>query len=170
MQIEQGNMKDLSRFAGGSFDVVWHSHSLVFVDDAARVLREVGRVLAPGGVYVVSTVHPTTMRLYGGWTGSGWQPRSAYFDDGPIAPDPDWAWEHDGRKIVAPTIEFGHRFETIINGMAEAGLVVDGLWELRPEALEPRRKREKKIVPGSDAHLHSLFPAYIQVRGRKPPL
>ncbi len=166
----QGNMKDLSRFPDDSFDVVWHSHSLVFVDDAARVLREVGRVLAPGGVYLMSTVHPTTMRLYGGWTGRGWEPRTTYFDQGPIPPDPDWTWDAGARKIVAPTIEFGHRFDTIINGMAAGGLVVDGLWEMRREALVPWRARGKKVVAGSDAHLESLFPAYIQVRGCKLPL
>ncbi len=170
IRIVQGNMKDLSVFGDGSFDVVWHSHSLVFVDDAAAVLRGVGRILTPRGVYVMSTVHPTTMRLYGGWTGSGWQPRRTYFDEGPIPPDPDWAWEFEGKRVIAPTIEYGHRFDTIINAMVAGGLVVDGLWELRPEALEPKRRGGKKVVPGSDADLHRLFPAYIQVRGRKPPL
>ena len=34
----QGDMRDLSAFADGSFDLVWHSHSIVFVPDAARVI------------------------------------------------------------------------------------------------------------------------------------
>ena len=83
-RIVQGNMKDLARFADASFDVVWHSHSLVFVDDAALVLREAGRVLAPGGTYVLSTVHPTTMRLSGTFAGGGWRPSISYFADAPI--------------------------------------------------------------------------------------
>src|SRR5437763_15255758 len=37
VKLVRGNMKDLSAFADGSFDVVWHCHSLVFIDDAVRV-------------------------------------------------------------------------------------------------------------------------------------
>ena len=66
---------DLSVLKDASFDVVWHCHSLVFVDDARRVLTEVGRVLAPGGTYVLSTMHPTTLRLYGTYKNGGWRPK-----------------------------------------------------------------------------------------------
>src|SRR5881296_965832 len=44
VRLVRGNMKDLSGFKDASFDVVWHCHSLVFIDDAVRVLKEVGRV------------------------------------------------------------------------------------------------------------------------------
>src|SRR6202048_3864754 len=54
IRLVRGNMKDLSVFRDASFDVVWHCHSLVFGDDAVRVLKEVGRVLAPGGTYLLS--------------------------------------------------------------------------------------------------------------------
>ncbi len=166
----QGNMKDLSRFADASFDVVWHCHSLVFVDDAPRVLREVGRVLAPGGTYVMSTVHPTTARLHGTFDGHGWRPRLSYFAAAPIP----WAekdagvWESGRKRVYAPTIEYAHRIETIINGIAAGGMLVDGLWELRPQELEPPRRRPRNPLPGSDDYLHTLFPAYVQVRARRP--
>ena len=164
VRIVQGNMKDLSRFRDGTFDVVWHAHSLVFVDDARRVLREVGRVLAPGGTYVMSTVHPTTLRLYGTFDGRGWRPLLSYFEDAPMPYEGEHAgiWEYKGKRVVAPTLEFGHRFETIINGMVAGGLLVDGLWEYSPNRTDPRPK------PGSDEHLESFFPAYIQLRARKP--
>jgi 2-polyprenyl-3-methyl-5-hydroxy-6-metoxy-1,4-benzoquinol methylase len=147
IRLVRGNMKDLSVFKDGSFDVVWHCHSLVFVDDATRVLREVGRVLAPGGTYLLSTMHPTTLRLYGSYKDGGWSPKITYFE-----------------KLVAPTIEFGHRFETIVNGMAAAGMVVDGIWEFSPG------DDDDETEPGSDAHMDTLFPAFIEVRGRKLPL
>ncbi len=166
----QGNMKDLSRFRDASFDVVWHCHSLVFVDDAPRALREAGRVLAPDGTYVASTVHPTTARLYGTFAGRGWQPKLSYFSDAPVpaAGKDGGVWKFRRRRVYAPTIEYAHRFETIVNGIAAGGMVVDGLWELRSEALEPSRRRPRHPLPGSDEHLESLFPAYIQVRARKP--
>ncbi len=164
-----GQHEGLSRFADASFDVVWHSHSLVFVDDAARVLREVGRVLAPGGTYVMSTVHPTTMRLYGTFAGGGWRPSVSYFADAPIPQSGKGAgvWEFGRKRVYAPTIEYAHRFETIINGIAAGGMLVDGLWEMRPQDLEPPRRRPRDPPPGSDDHLHTLFPAYVQVRARR---
>jgi ubiquinone/menaquinone biosynthesis C-methylase UbiE len=166
LRFVKGNMKDLSIFTDESFDVVWHCHSLVFVDDALRVLKEVGRVLAPGGTYLMSTMHPTTLRLYGTYKNGGWRPRRTYFEDKPMPYPSDWdaTWTYGSKQVLAPTLEYGHRFETIVNGMASAGMVVDGLWEFSPGA------KRRNAEPGSDAHLDNLFPAFIEVRGRKLPL
>jgi ubiquinone/menaquinone biosynthesis C-methylase UbiE len=162
IRLVRGNMKDLSVFKNASFDVVWHCHSLVFVDDAVRVLKEVGRVLAPGGTYLLSTMHPTTLRLYGSYKDGGWSPKITYFEDKAVPYTDEWGmtWTLGNKKLVAPTIEFGHRFETIVNGMAAAGMVVDGIWEFSPGD-------DEETEPGSDAHLDTLFPAFIEVRGRK---
>src|SRR5437870_12130396 len=84
VRLVRGNMKDLSVFKDASFDVIWHCHSLVFIDDAVRVLKEVGRVLAPGGTYLLSTMHPTTLRLYGTFKDGGWHPKISYFVDRPV--------------------------------------------------------------------------------------
>ena len=57
-RFEHGDARDLSRFESGTFDFVLFSfNGLDFVDhaDRARVLQEVQRVLAPGGLYVFST-------------------------------------------------------------------------------------------------------------------
>jgi ubiquinone/menaquinone biosynthesis C-methylase UbiE len=166
IRLVRGNMKNLSVFKDGSFDVVWHCHSLVFVDDATRVLKEVGRVLALGGTYLLSTMHPTTLRLYGSYKDGGWSPKITYFQDKPVPYTDEWGmtWTLGKKKLVAPTIEFGHRFETIVNGMVAAGMVVDGIWEFSPG------DDDDDTEPGSDAHLDTLFPAFIEVRGRKLPL
>ncbi|HYM51192.1 MAG TPA: class I SAM-dependent methyltransferase [Candidatus Limnocylindrales bacterium] len=166
VRLVRGNMKDLSVFKDNAFDVIWHCHSLVFVDDARRVLHEVGRVLAPGGTYLMSTMHPTTLRLYNTYTGTGWTPKIPYFSDQAVPLTDEWdaTWTYGNLEVVAPTIEYGHRFETIVNSMAEARMVVDGLWEFSPGKPDPDAE------PGSEAHLDTLFPAFIEVRGRKLPL
>ncbi len=165
IRFVRGDMRDLSRFADGSFEVVWHCHSLVFVREAARVLAEIGRVLAPGGTYLMSTMHPTTLRLYGTYGDRGWRPRSSYFDDGAIPfARQEQVWEFGDTRVLAPTIEFGHRFETIVNGLVGGGMVVDGLWEFSPSPPDPDAE------PGSDDHLEMLFPAFIEVRARRLPL
>jgi hypothetical protein len=127
------------------------------------VLKEVGRVLAPGGTYLLSTMHPTTLRLYGSYKDGGWSPKITYFEDKAVPYTDEWGmtWTLGKKKLVAPTIEFGHRFETIVNGMAAAGMVVDGIWEFSPG------DDDDETEPGSDAHMDTLFPAFIEVRGRK---
>ena len=177
LRVLQGDMRDLSRFADGSFDLVWHSHSIVFVPDAARVIAEVGRVLAPGGVYRASTMHPVTLRLYGTWTGTGWSFRRSYFADGAIASE-DPTWEFGDVKVTAPTLEYGHRISDLINACAAAGLVVDGFWEWSPGEISTRVpmraasasaliERDDEVEPGSDDDLERLLPAFIEWRARK---
>jgi ubiquinone/menaquinone biosynthesis C-methylase UbiE len=166
VRLVRGNMKDLSVFEDASFDVVWHCHSLVFIDDAVRVLKEVGRVLAPGGTYLLSTMHPTTLRLYNTYKDGGWRPKISYFSDKPVPYMNEWdmTWTWGRKKVVAPTIEFGHRFETIVNSMVAGGMVVDGIWEFSPGDPDPEAEL------GSEEHLDTIFPAFIEVRGRKLPL
>lgn len=173
----QGDMRDLSAFADGSFDVVWHSHSIVFVPDADRVIAEVARVLAPGGVYRASTMHPVTLRMYGTWTGTGWGFRQSYFEDGAV-PFDDATWEFEDVKVDAPTLEYGHRISDLINASAAAGLVIDGFWETTPGEIStkvPLRAltRERLVAerddpePGSDDALERYLPAFIEWRARK---
>jgi SAM-dependent methyltransferase len=177
VRLRQGDMRDLSTFADGSFDIVWHSHSIVFVPDAARVIAEVGRVLAPGGVYRASTMHPVTLRMYGTWTGTGWGFRQSYFEDTAV-PFDDALWEFKDVTVEAPTLEYGHRISDLINACAAAGLVVDGFWETTPgeisTAVPVRALSRERLVaerdnlePGSDDALERYLPAFIEWRARK---
>ncbi|HAF10626.1 MAG TPA: hypothetical protein DCK98_11175 [Chloroflexi bacterium] len=181
VRLLHGDMRDLSVFADGSFDIVWHSHSIVFVPDAARVIAEVGRVLAPAGVYRASTMHPVTLRMYGTWSGTGWRFRQSYFEDGAV-PYEDATWEFKDVKVEAPTLEYGHRISDLINACADSGLMVDGFWETTPGEIStqvPLRalSREQLVAerddlePGSDDALERYLPAFIEWRARKvsPP-
>jgi SAM-dependent methyltransferase len=154
-------MRDLSRFRAGEFDIVYHHHSIVFVPDAARVIKEVARVLAPGGTYVFSTMHPVTLRMYETWTGSGWGFKQRYFEDGPV-PQKSPTWEFGEVRVDAPTLEYAHRFSDLVNACVRAKLVVDGLWEWSPS----RDGGE----PGSDDDLEAYLPAYIAIRARRLPV
>jgi len=53
-----GDMRDLSAFAAGSFDLVFHPVSNVFCPDLAPVWRECFRVLRPGGVLLAGFMNP----------------------------------------------------------------------------------------------------------------
>ncbi|MGH2499111.1 MAG: class I SAM-dependent methyltransferase [Candidatus Limnocylindria bacterium] len=171
LRIVRGDMRDLSRFPDAWFDIVWHSHSLVFVPDAARVIAEVGRVLAPGGIYRASTMHPVALRMYEGWTGNGWSIRKSYFDDGPLESE-NTVWRSGDISVDAPTLEYGHRISDLVNACASAGMVIDGLWEWSPGEISTRApvrpaRANAGAPPGSDRHLDSVLPACLDWRARK---
>ena len=159
VKVAQGDMRDLSRFADGAFDLVKHHHSLVFVPDADRVIAEVGRVLAAGGTYLASTMHPVTLRMAEGWTGTGWRLKQGYFEDGAV-PYEDAVWESSGASVEARTLEYGHRISDLVNATVQAGMVVDGLWEWSPGD-------GSGGPPGSDDELERQMPAFLEWRARK---
>ena len=152
------DMRDLSALGSGEFDVVFHQHSLVFVPDAGRVIAEVARVLAAGGVYVFSTMHPVTFLFYESWTGTGWRPKKTYFNDRPV-PVLQPTWEFGRVKVHAPTYEYAHRTADLVNACVAADLYVDGLWEWSPHYYGG--------PAGSDDALEQELPAFIQIRARK---
>lgn len=159
VRVAQGDMRDLSRFKADAFDVVKHHHSLVFVPDADRVIAEVGRVLAAGGTYLASTMHPVTLRMYEGWTGAGWRLKQGYFEDGAV-PYEDAVWESAGVAVEARTLEYGHRVSDLVNATVAAGMVVDGLWEWSPGD-------GSGGAAGSDDELERQMPAFLEWRARK---
>jgi SAM-dependent methyltransferase len=53
-----GDMRDLSAFADGSFDVVFNPVSNVFCPELAPVWREAFRVLRPGGLLLTGFMNP----------------------------------------------------------------------------------------------------------------
>jgi 2-polyprenyl-3-methyl-5-hydroxy-6-metoxy-1,4-benzoquinol methylase len=154
----RADMRDLSALGNGEFDIVFHQHSLVFVPDASRVIGEVARILADGGVYVFSTMHPVTFLFYESWTGTGWRPKKTYFSNRPV-PVVQPIWEFGDVKVRAPTYEYAHRTADLVNACAGARLVVDGLWEWSPHY--------DGGPAGSDDALEQELPAFIQIRAKK---
>jgi SAM-dependent methyltransferase len=158
LRFVQGDMRDLSAFSDGEFDIVNHHHSMVFVPDAARVIGEVARILAPGGTYVFSTMHPVALRMQETWTGTGWGFKQRYVDDGSV-PFKDALWEFGSVKVEARTLEYGHRTSDLVNACARNGLLVDGLWEYSPSY--------EGGEPGSVDELERWLPAYLEIRARR---
>jgi 2-polyprenyl-3-methyl-5-hydroxy-6-metoxy-1,4-benzoquinol methylase len=76
IDAQEGDMRDLSRFAEESFDIVWHPDSLGFVSDAGEVFAQVRRVLRPGGHYVFMCANPFVLGIGpGDWTDAGYHLR-----------------------------------------------------------------------------------------------
>ena len=131
-QLNQGDMRDLSRYADGVFDLIWHGHSVNFVPDPHRVFAEVFRVLVPGGLYRLSFHAPLAHGCdCETWTGKGYLVASPCVD-GPVALGGE-CWRVTGpdgvtRDVPGPA-EFRHTWPTLLNGLIGAGLGIVGCWE-----------------------------------------
>lgn len=63
MKTVQGDMRDLSAFADGSFDLIFNPCSTAFVESVLPVWKECFRVLRPGGVLMTGFHNPVTMQF-----------------------------------------------------------------------------------------------------------
>lgn len=106
-----------------SFDAALFALALEYVDDRVAALRELRRVLRPGGALVLSRMHPT-----GDWLRQG----GSYFDECIIEEVWNKGWHL--RYRTAP-------LERTCEDLYEAGFLIERLWEPRPtrsgQALRP---------------------------------
>ncbi len=144
-------------FPPSRFDVVVSSLVFHYVDDYRALVLRIAGWLAPGGILVYSTEHPIfTARLPdGGWVldDAGRRTRwglDRYADEG--AREETW--------FVPGVRKVHRRLATLINGLLDAGLVVE-------RVVEP--------IPGEQwLHDHPLAqderrrPMFLLVRARKP--
>lgn len=150
LETIQGDMADLSRFASGTFDLVFHPVSNCFVSDVRPVWREANRVLRAGGSLLAGFVNPA---LY-------------IFDDARLEqgtlevrhqlPYSDLTSLNDAERQryldQGEPLVFGHTLEDQIAGQIDAGFVIAGFYE--------------DAEPGS--LLNQFMPTYIATRARKP--
>jgi SAM-dependent methyltransferase len=156
LRVEQGDMRDLSRFADNSFDLVWHPFSINFIPDAAQVLREAGRVLRPGGFYHIQFANPYWSMDDDQWLPQGYPIRQPYVSGSQLAFGAnEWTFTNDqgeAHRIEGPH-EFLHTWSTMINTLAETGFVILGMREGPPG--------DSTAVPGTWEHLLTIVPPFV---------
>lgn len=105
-------------YAGGSFDLVVASLSLHYVEDWDAGLRELRRVLRPGGRLLVAVIHPTVYAIT--------QPDADYFAVTRYSED----YEFDGRTVW---LTYWHRpLQDVVNAPLRAGFRIAQLTEPAP--------------------------------------
>lgn len=158
LRIEQGDMRDLSRFQDDSFDIVYHPYSINFIPDPLPVFSGVRRILRHDGLYRVSFANPFVMSVDDrSWDGRGYHLRQCYQDGEITWDDPNWeVWHEDGsmQKVPGPR-EFRHTLGKFINGLVNHGFQILGIWEEMSMATDPE--------PGSWEHFKSFAPPWFMV-------
>jgi SAM-dependent methyltransferase len=158
IRVEQGDMRDLSRFAAASFDLVWQPYSINFVPDARPVFREVARILRPDGIYCLMVANPFTIGLRAkDWTGSSY-PLTRPYLAGAVVAAPDEPWvvgSNDQAPSIPPPREYRHTLGDVVNGLAEHGFVIEHLTEHTHDAPD--------APPGSWEHFTTFAPPWFTV-------
>ena len=130
VRAEQGDMRDLNRFGDGTFDLIFHPVSNVFVADVLAVWHECYRVLKPGGRLLAGFMNPSFFLF-----------DHEALDADPTAPpvaayalpyaDLDHLTDAQAQARVAggEGLEFSHSLTDQIGGQLAAGLRLLALFE-----------------------------------------
>jgi len=129
LRAVEGDMRDLSVFQDGSFDLVVHPVSNVFVPEIRPVWTEAYRVLRPGGRLMSGISNPILYVF-----------DAEAYDRGILEPrhrlpysDAEFLSEAAQRARLeqGSPLEFSHTLEDQIGGQIDAGFVIAGFYEDR---------------------------------------
>lgn len=128
INLEQGDMRDLSRFEDESFDLIFHPVSNCFVDDVNKVWKECYRVLKKGGILLAGFCNPIIyiFDMYE-WEVNNKlviRHRIPYSDIEQLPKE-----QLKARIASKETLEFGHSLQDQIGGQIDAGFIITGFYE-----------------------------------------
>jgi SAM-dependent methyltransferase len=127
----------------GRFDLAYSSLALHYVEDVARLMREVCESLVPGGHFVFSTEHPIFMApRKAGWTtdddGHATWPLDSYLVEGPRTTE----WFTPG------VVKYHRTLGTTLNHLIAAGFTIARVEEFGPTpeqiAADPTLAKERE--------------------------
>ena len=128
IKIEQGDMRDLSRFTNESFDLIFHPVSNCFMDDVNKVWKECYRVLTKGGALLAGFSNPITYIFdMNEWDVNhilSVRHRIPYSDLEQLPKE-----QLELRIANKETLEFGHSLQDQIGGQLDAGFTIKGFYE-----------------------------------------
>lgn len=151
LQTVQGDMRDLSTFADGSFDLVFHPVSNLFVPEVRPVWMEAFRVLRRGGTLLAGFLNPAVYIFDLDLADNTGELRVRY--QLPYAAETSLSEEGFRDQIErGEPLEFSHTLEDQIGGQTDAGFVISGFYE--------DRHRDDPIA--------AYMPTFVATRAMKP--
>jgi SAM-dependent methyltransferase len=144
----EGDMRDLSRFASASFDLIFHPVSNNFIPNVLPVWRGAYRVLRRGGVMLAGFMNPDVYVFEMADAENG------IFDMRyPLPFDPTQFSEQERLRMFGADspLEFSHTLDDLIGGQLDAGFLLTALYS-----------------DMQNGPLGKFMPAYIATRAIKP--
>ncbi|MEO0479005.1 MAG: class I SAM-dependent methyltransferase [Planctomycetota bacterium] len=154
IRAEQGDMRDLSRFEQGQFDLCVHPSSNTFVPDPEPVWNEAARVLRPGSVLMSGFLQPAfwifdeDKALKGELVVRHSIP---YADEEALTPEELKKLRDEDEPLC-----FGHSFDSLLGGQCRAGFVIEDMFEDEMD--------ERPL----DRHLPSMMATKSRLRANQP--
>lgn len=128
--LERGDMRDLSRFADESFDLIFHPVSNVFVPEVLPVWREAFRVLRPGGRLLAGFMNPELFIF--DWEKAEKEGELVIKHELPFSDLTSLSdAERAARIEKGEPLEFSHTMDAQIGGQLKAGFAIHGFYEDR---------------------------------------
>jgi len=127
LRTVQGDMRDLSTFSDGSFDIVFHPVSNCYIPDLAPLWRECHRVLADGGVLMSGFINAAHFIFDQDEMERGRlvvRHRIPFSELEDIEPEERQRYIDAGEPLV-----FGHSLADQIGGQLAAGFVITDYFE-----------------------------------------
>ena len=152
----RGRAKELTAFRKETFDIVFSSLSLDFVDNIGEFFRQARRVLKPKGLLVFSVIHP--MMNCVGWYLMGDRDAPEVEDYFEMRDERHSFWDFkDGTR--SGLYHFQHTLEELFTLLVDQGFQVTALREPRPYDLELLGKENWNKIPYGyrDFDLRSMF-------------
>jgi SAM-dependent methyltransferase len=153
--IQQGDMRDLSRYPDRAFDIIWQAYSINFIPDPRPVFDGVARLVRPGGLYHLQFHNPYFAGMAENeWTGAGYPVRLPYLNGVEIE-EPVWDFEDGQGKVIqmqGPRA-FRHTLSFLLNELLERGFVLRHLWE--------EVGQDPTATPGTWDHFIRVAPPWI---------
>jgi SAM-dependent methyltransferase len=128
LDLQLGEMTDLSRFSEGTFDLIFHPCANVFIPDVRPMWHECFRVLRRGGRLLVGFTQPVVFLFDPDEMAGGGdlmvRHQLPYADTTALSPE-----KLEKRIASGETLEFGHTLTDQIGGQLDAGFVLRAFYE-----------------------------------------
>jgi len=154
LTLHQSSADRLDGLRSASFDVVVQPVSACYLPDICNMYREISRVLAPGGIYLVQHKHPMSMILKPSPAGDYTISEQAI--QGLPLPVRSESDDHANSAQEPGTVEYSHSLQTLIGELCAAGFVITHFAEpIRADAF---------ALPGTAEHRACFAPPYFKVK------
>ena len=166
VNLIRGDIERLDMFRDGLFDIVLSSYGWEFVPDLQTCFSECARVLKPGGLLVVCTVHPL----------SAFEWDEA--EKGLMVTDyfnlPVEVWDEPTGTGNQKGLTFFHTVQNMFDMLTGSGFLIERIIEPYPYPLEDMTETAKAAIPYAGPYWESQYerfkriPFAIIYKARKP--